>query len=164
MRLVTCLLAAASVITSALAFDIPDGASVSQPWKHTGRPYFGWNQKDKWGNKIEDDRRKITIRASEDDTDDISADFVWALEQAQNGGLVHLEEGKTYIIGKKIDLPVLNDVYIKLDGTLKVSREMHFSKILSDTIDVVHRRCRVLAKQLLLLSLPKEHYLHGLER
>lgn len=141
MRAVSYLLAAAAAITSAVAFDIPDGASVSQPWKHTGRPYFGWNQKDKWGNKVEDDRRKITIRASEDDTDDISADFVWALEQAQNGGLVHLEEGKTYIIGKKIDLPVLNDVYIKLDGTLKVRGRNCSLEILSDTIFSVHRRC-----------------------
>lgn len=141
MRVVSYLLAAAAAITLAVAFDLPDGASVSQPWKHTGRPYFGWNQKDKWGNKVEDDRRKITIRASEDDTDDISADFVWALEQAQNGGLVHLEEGKTYIIGKKIDLPVLNDVYIKLDGTLKVSRKSCFLGIWSDTVYAVHRRC-----------------------
>jgi galacturan 1,4-alpha-galacturonidase len=130
MRVVSYLLVAAAAITSAAAFDIPDGASISQPWHHTGRPYFGWNKKDRWGNKIEDDRRKITIRASEDDTDDISADFVWALEQAQNGGIVHLEEGKTYIIGKKIELPVLNDVYIKLDGTLKVDREQHLMGIL----------------------------------
>ena len=141
MRIVSCLLAAAAAITSAVAFDIPDGASISQPCKHTGRPYFGCNKKDRWGNKVEDDRRKITIRASEDDTDDISADFVWALQQAQNGGLVHLEEGKTYIIGKKIDLPVLNDVYIKLDGTLKVSRERRFPNSLSNTIYAVHRRC-----------------------
>ncbi|THZ10982.1 glycoside hydrolase family 28 protein [Aureobasidium pullulans] len=127
MRLFSCLLAAATAITSAVAYDIPDGASISVPWRHTGRPGFGWgNQKDKWGNKIEDDRRKITIRASEDDTDDISADFVWALEQAQNGGLVHLEEGKTYIIGKKIDLPVLNDVYVKLDGTLKFTDDVAY--------------------------------------
>lgn len=123
MRFFYCLLAAATTITSTAAFDIPDGASITQPWRHKGRPYFGWNRKDRWGNSVEEDRRKITIRASEDDTDDISADFVWALEQAQDGGLVHLEEGKTYIIGKKIDLPVLNDVYIKLDGTLKVSNQ-----------------------------------------
>lgn len=129
MRLFSYLLAAATAITSAVAYDMPDGTSISVPWRHTGRPGFGWgNQKDKWGNKIEDYRRKITIRASEDDTDDISADFVWALEQAQNGGLVHLEEGKTYIIGKKIDLPVLNDVYVKLDGTLKVSCSHYVSR------------------------------------
>jgi galacturan 1,4-alpha-galacturonidase len=138
MRVVSYLLVAAAAVTSATVFDIPDGASISQPWKHTGRPYFGWSKKDRWGNKVEDDRRKITIRASEDDTDDISADFVW--EQAQNGGLVHLEEGKTYIIGKKIDLPVLNDVYIKLDGTLKVSKRKLLPYLLSNAIDAVYRR------------------------
>jgi galacturan 1,4-alpha-galacturonidase len=139
MRVISYFLVAAAAITSAAAFDIPDGASISQPWKHTGRPYFGWNKKDRWGNRVEDDRRKITIRPSEDDTDDISADFVWALEQAQNGGLVHLEEGKTYIIGKKIDLPVLNDVYVKLDGTLKVSIWELLPLVVSNIIHAVHR-------------------------
>ncbi|KAI5198363.1 glycoside hydrolase family 28 protein [Aureobasidium subglaciale EXF-2481] len=126
MRVFSCLLVVTTAITSAVAFDIPEGASISVPWRHKGRPYFGWNLKDKWGNSVEEDRHKITIRASEDDTDDISADFVWALEQAQNGGLVHLEEGKTYVIGKKIDLPVLNDVYIKLDGTLKFTDDIEY--------------------------------------
>jgi galacturan 1,4-alpha-galacturonidase len=146
MKVFSCLLIAATALTSAAAFDIPDGASITQPWRHKGRPYFGWNRKDRWGNSVEDDRRKITIRASEDDTDDVSADLVWALEQAQDGGLVHLEEGKTYIIGKKIDLPVLNDVYIKLDGTLKVRNEDELLGHVSDVVNAVYRRRRILAE------------------
>lgn len=123
MRILSCLLVAAAAVSSAIASKTPHGASIAQPWWKKGHPNWSWNKngkKDRWGNCVEDDRRKITIRASQNDTDDISADFVWALNQAQNGGLVHLQEGKTYIIGKKIDLPVLNDVYVKLDGTLKV--------------------------------------------
>jgi galacturan 1,4-alpha-galacturonidase len=76
-------------------------------------------KKDNWGNALEKDRKKITIRASKHDRDDISDDFLWALKKANKGGLVHLEKGKKYVIGKKLNLK-LNDVYIKLDGELKV--------------------------------------------
>jgi galacturan 1,4-alpha-galacturonidase len=77
-------------------------------------------QKDNWGNAIEKDRKKITIRASKDDRDDISDDFLWAIKKANNGGLVHLKKGHKYVIGKKLDLTFLKDVYVKIDGELKV--------------------------------------------
>ena len=77
-------------------------------------------KKDNWGNALEKDRKKITIRASKHDRDDISDDFLRAIKQANNGGLVHLEKGKLYVIGKKLDLTFLKDVYVKIDGELKV--------------------------------------------
>ena len=121
MRLLSYLLVAVATVTSAVASKIPHGAHIAQPHWYEGPHSKGYDngKKDKWGNCVENDRRAITIRSSNNDTDDVSADFVWALNQANNGGLVHLEAGKTYMIGKKVDLPVLNDVYIKLDGTLK---------------------------------------------
>lgn len=77
-------------------------------------------QKDNWGNAVEKDRKKITIRASKHDRDDVSDDFLWAIKKANKGGLVHLEKGKKYIIGKKLDLTFLKDVYVRIDGELKV--------------------------------------------
>jgi galacturan 1,4-alpha-galacturonidase len=119
-------LASASAV--ALENDIPVGASINPPQSSFLLPRFPWpnskHRKDNWGNHVEKDRRKITIRASKHDRDDISADFLWALKKANHGGLVHLQKGKKYVIGKKLDLTFLKDVYVKLDGELKV-REPH---------------------------------------
>lgn len=108
----------------ALEYDTPLGASVTLPRHASLLARFPWSdsrsRKDNWGNCVEKDRRKITIRASNNDHDDISADFLWALKKANHGGLVHLEKGKKYVIGKKLDLTFLNDVYVKLDGEVKV--------------------------------------------
>jgi galacturan 1,4-alpha-galacturonidase len=88
-----------------------------------------YRQKDNWGNAIEKDRKKITIRASKDDHDDVSDDFLLAIKKANNGGLVHLKKGHKYVIGKKLDLTFLKDVYVKIDGELKVSSR-NFGKII----------------------------------
>ncbi len=76
--------------------------------------------KDDWGNAVEKDRKKTTIRASQSDTDDISAEFLAGLQKANNGGLLVLEKGKKYVIGKKLDLTFLNNVYVRLDGEILV--------------------------------------------
>lgn len=123
-------------IASAIALDneyIPAGASITlprsaslsarQPGTH-GKP-----KKDNWGNCVESERKKIKIRASKNDNDDISDDFLWALKKANHGGLVHLEKGKKYVIGTKLDLTFLNDVYVKLDGEIKVSWIKLFPRI-----------------------------------
>jgi galacturan 1,4-alpha-galacturonidase len=78
-------------------------------------------QKDNWGNAIEKDRKKVTIRASKDDRDDVSDEFLAAIKKANGGGLVHLKKGHKYVIGKKLDLTFLDDIYITIDGELKVS-------------------------------------------
>ncbi|KAF2034992.1 glycoside hydrolase family 28 protein [Setomelanomma holmii] len=82
--------------------------------------------KDNWGNAIEKDRKKITIRASKNDTDDISDEFLWALKKANNGGLVHLKKNHKYIIGKKLDLTFLKDVYVNIEGELKFTNDIKY--------------------------------------
>lgn len=117
--------AAASAVASDDAY-IPVGASITYPRSlnslYARLPGNHGPKKDKWGNCVEGDRRVVRIRASKDDQDDISEDFLWALKKANHGGLVQLEKGKKYIIGKKLDLTFLNDVYVKIDGELKVRR------------------------------------------
>ena len=66
-------------------------------------------------------RPKIYIRASKNDTDDISADLLKGLKKANHGGTLVLPKDQLYIIGKKLDLTFLNDVQVNLEGTIKVS-------------------------------------------
>lgn len=134
MKSLAFLLSVAASLASASAFVvdhdasdyIPAGASITLPRAETlsslslrgnghSKP-----KKDNWGNAVEQDRKKITIRASKNDRDDISDDFLWAIKKANHGGLVHLQKGKKYVIGKKLDLSFLKDVYVKIDGELKV--------------------------------------------
>lgn len=81
---------------------------------------------DNWGNCVERDRTFTTIRASANDVDDISAELLYGLKRANNGGLLYLEKGKTYVIGKRLDLSFLHDVYVKLDGELKFTNDIKF--------------------------------------
>ena len=76
---------------------------------------------DNWGNAIERDRKVTTIRPSANDTDDISAAFLAGIQQANNGGLLFLEKGNTYVIGKKLDLSFLKNIYVRIEGEIKVS-------------------------------------------
>lgn len=66
------------------------------------------------------DRRTVTIRPSKNDKDDISADFLWGIKQANHGGRLLLKKGKTYVIGKKLDLSFLDNVEVQLEGEIKV--------------------------------------------
>jgi hypothetical protein len=94
---------------------------------------------DTTGCKVQD-RREYTIRASAHDADDVSAEFEQSLQAANNGGILRLNKGKKYVIGKKLDLRNLNDVHLKLEGELKVKstgyRRAHYS---SDFLVTVHR-------------------------
>jgi hypothetical protein len=82
--------------------------------------------KDKWGCNKPEYRHKVTIRASKNETDDISADLLWAFHKANRGGTVYLKEGSTYVIGKKLDLSFLNDVHLQLDGELKFTDDIKY--------------------------------------
>jgi hypothetical protein len=117
---VAASLAAASAIALEHDAHTPAGASITLPRSLIPRDSPHKKQKDNWGNAVEKDRKKVTIRASKNDKDDISDDFLWAIKKANNGGLVHLEKGKKYVIGKKLNLNFLKDVYVKIDGELKV--------------------------------------------
>lgn len=127
--------AASLASASAIALDgeaLPAGASITFPRDEsqfnpsvTPESRGHGKEKDNWGNAVEKDRKKVTIRASKDDRDDISDDFLWALKKANNGGLLHLQKGEKYVIGKKLDLSFLNDIYVKIDGELKVLISPH---------------------------------------
>jgi hypothetical protein len=97
-------------------------------------PQSNHKQKDNWGNAVEKDRKKFTIRASKNDLDDVSDDLLAAIKKANNGGLVNLKKNHKYVIGKKLDLTFLKDVYIKIDGELKVSSRVVYIviRILTD--------------------------------
>lgn len=123
MRPLPFLLSAAAAFASVSATSLelnaaPAGASISLPRFGPSRG-LGHNNKDNWGNAVERDRRVVTIRASRNDNDDVSDDFLWAVKQANHGGLLHLQQGKTYVLGKKLDLSFLDDIYVKIDGELK---------------------------------------------
>lgn len=66
-------------------------------------------------------RRKIHIRSSRNETDDISADFYAGLKKANHGGTLVLPKSQTFVIGKKLDLTFLRDVHVNLEGTILVS-------------------------------------------
>jgi hypothetical protein len=114
MKLFGFLLCAAIGVSALHPRTTPYGAAISQP-KKGGRP-----SKDKWGHCKEDWRHTVTIRSSKNDLDDISDDFLWGIKKANHGGTLHLQKGKKYVIGKKLDLSFLNDIYVKLDGEIKV--------------------------------------------
>lgn len=84
------------------------------------------------------DRRTITIRPSKNDADDVSSDFLWGIKQANHGGRLLLQKGKTYVIGKKLDLSFLNNIEVQLEGEIKVTDKVAEKHILTD---VVHSRC-----------------------
>ncbi|KAJ4985567.1 glycosyl hydrolase family 28 [Stagonosporopsis vannaccii] len=130
MRTSSVLLALAASFSSAYASSsnsdyTPTGASIHIPRSDLLLPRKP-REKDNWGNAVAHDRKKITIRASKNDTDDISEDFLWALKKANNGGLVHLKKNHKYVIGKKLDLSFLKDVYVNIDGELKYTNDIKY--------------------------------------
>lgn len=88
---------------------------------------------DNWGNCVAADRKVITLRPSMDDKDDISAEFEKGLRAANNGGLLKLEKDKTFIIGKTLNLTWLNDVYVQVEGTIKVSNFLRRTPVAANT-------------------------------
>ena len=125
MKFFTALLSLAAIATAtdlAEREPMPEGAFIV-PGEIAPRAA---NHRDKWGCDKPQYRRKVHIRASKNDKDDLSADFLWAIKQANHGGTVVLEKGKTYIIGKKLDLSFLNDVHVNLEGELKFTDDIKY--------------------------------------
>jgi galacturan 1,4-alpha-galacturonidase len=120
LALSASLASAASIARDAL----PVGASITAALEPRGHDKH--KHKDKWGCNKPEYRHKVTIRASKNDTDDISADLLWAFHKANRGGTVYLEKGSTFVIGKKLDLSFLNDVHLQLDGELKFTDDIDY--------------------------------------
>ncbi|KAF5025854.1 hypothetical protein F66182_2076 [Fusarium sp. NRRL 66182] len=68
-------------------------------------------------------RRVVTIRHSKNDHDDVSSDFYKGLKKANKGGTLYLPKGRTYVIGRPLDLTFLNDVHVHLDGEIKFTND-----------------------------------------
>nr|XP_036589175.1 exopolygalacturonase [Colletotrichum truncatum]KAF6800817.1 exopolygalacturonase [Colletotrichum truncatum] len=71
-------------------------------------------------------RKNIQIRASQNDTDDVSEEFRKGLEEANNGGTLYLPKGKTFVIAKALDLTFLNDVHVRLEGEIKFTNDVAY--------------------------------------
>lgn len=68
-------------------------------------------------------RKTVTIRASEDDEDDVSQEFYKGLKKANHGGTLYLKEDETYVIGQPLDLTFLDDVHVHLEGEIKFTND-----------------------------------------
>jgi len=63
-------------------------------------------------------RPKFYIRASQNETDDVSAEFYQGLKKANYGGTLVLPKNQTFVLGKKLDLTFLNNIEVNLEGTI----------------------------------------------
>lgn len=146
MKLLACVAALAAGVTANIAHEaMPMGADVIYP-REAQRPSHKGNwknkhgRKDSWGCDKPEYRHKVTIRASSDEHDDVSDDFMWAMKKANNGGTVHLKEGETYVFGKKMDLTFLNDVHLQLDGEISFTDDIEFWQRVSQAFSREQRR------------------------
>lgn len=103
-----------SAVTAATTRHIPHGADIIPASDEPSLRHIG-----ACGQKYPD-RRTVTIRPSKNDADDISDDFLWGIKEANHGGRLLLKKGKTYVIGKKLDLSFLDNVEVQLEGEIKV--------------------------------------------
>lgn len=71
-------------------------------------------------------RHVVTIKASANDTDDISAQFKDGLERANHGGTLYLPAGQTFVIGQPLDLTFLDDVHVHLDGEILFTNDTSY--------------------------------------
>lgn len=105
-------LAAAAVITAVQAVSLPPGVPGNVLEFRAKHPYT---------TPSHGCRKTITIRASEDEHDDVSEEFKQGILDANNGGTLYLPKGEMFVIGKALDLTGLNDIYVRLDGEIRVS-------------------------------------------
>lgn len=114
---VSSLLAALATAGTALssAIELPAGVPRNIQEFREKHPY------EKRGNDCH--RKTYTIRASKNDLDDISDEFVEGLKKANNGGTLYLPANQTFIIGKPLDLTWLNDVHVHWEGEIKFTND-----------------------------------------
>ncbi|KAJ4171418.1 hypothetical protein NW754_013186 [Fusarium falciforme] len=71
-------------------------------------------------------RKIITIRPSKNEHDDASERFKRGVLKANGGGTLYLPKGKTFVIGKALDLTGLNDIHIHLDGEIRFTDDVEY--------------------------------------
>ncbi|KAF7552055.1 hypothetical protein G7Z17_g4571 [Cylindrodendrum hubeiense] len=71
-------------------------------------------------------RKIVTIRASKNDHDDVSADFARAIKKANNGGTLYLPKKRKFVIGKALDLTGLHDIHLHLDGEIRFTNDVKY--------------------------------------
>jgi galacturan 1,4-alpha-galacturonidase len=113
MKVSTLFSVVASVVgVAALSVELPPGVP---------RNIQEFREKHPFQKRGKDCSRKtFTIRASKDDLDDISDDFLKGLHDANHGGTLYLPKGKKFIIGKPLDLTFLDDIHVHWEGEVKV--------------------------------------------
>jgi galacturan 1,4-alpha-galacturonidase len=116
MRL-SSVLAALTGAAAALAFELPAGVPRSLEEFREKHPYQKRNACS---------RKTVRLRASNNETDDVSDEFLAAITEANHGGTLLLPEGETFVIGKPLDLTFLNDVHVRLDGAIKFTNDTPF--------------------------------------
>ncbi|KAI0132816.1 family 28 glycosyl hydrolase [Xylariales sp. AK1849] len=118
MRSSTWFLGLSAVVGAIASFgELPAGVPRSVDEFRAKHPY-------KRSKDCDGDQRKIvTIRASEDDEDDVADEFLEGLQKANNGGTLYLPKDKLFIIGKPLDLTFLNDVQVHWDGEVKFTND-----------------------------------------
>ncbi|KAK7430753.1 hypothetical protein QQZ08_002797 [Neonectria magnoliae] len=90
------------------------------------RDVLGFRSKHPYMAPTQHHRRKVTIRSSKEDEDDVSDAFLRGLNKANHGGTLYLPEGHTYMIAKPLDLTWLNDVHIHLEGEIKFTNDTEY--------------------------------------
>jgi hypothetical protein len=95
------------------------GFGGSQPYSGPSTPRE-WRKQNPYHHPPTNNRRKVYIRPSNNDTDDISSEFLKGLKSANYGGTLVLPANQTFIIGTKLDLTFLHDIQVQLEGELKV--------------------------------------------
>ncbi|KAL9618422.1 MAG: hypothetical protein Q9160_006863 [Pyrenula sp. 1 TL-2023] len=100
--------------TAVLASGSGRSAQLTPRWPH------------KQAARRQSDRRVVTIRASRDETDDVSADFLQGMQDANNGGTLLLKQNETYVIGQKLDLTFLNDIEVNLEGEILFTDDLDY--------------------------------------
>ncbi|KAI9331551.1 exo-polygalacturonase [Zopfochytrium polystomum] len=110
-------LAAGVALARAGDYDLPPGVPSS---------YEAFREKHEYKKPQPCGRRHVTIRASANKTDDVSAEFYAGLQEANQGGTLVLEKGSTYVIGRALDLTFLDDVHVVLDGEILFTDDVKY--------------------------------------
>lgn len=115
----TLTLLGALALTAANAVSLPAGVP---------RDVSEFRDKHPYETPKHEHRKIVKIRASKNHHDDVSVEFKRGIRKADNGGTLYLPKGKTYVIGKALDLTGLHDIHIHLEGEIRVNHSYFFQR------------------------------------